>query len=504
MLETLTQGFKAAQERLGGVAELTDENIDEALRNVRMSLLEADVDLPLVREFLAKVKERALGEKVGTRVRDASGRMVRVTPGQHFVASCEQELVALMGPVDTKLSRDSHGVISIMLLGLQGVGKTTVAAKLGKYLQRDKGRPLLVAADVYRPAAVLQLQQLGDRIGVAVHTGDEGQRPPAICAAAAARARREGFSAVIYDTAGRLAIDDELMQELEQIVEHVAPANTLLVCDSLMGRDAVTVAKAFSERLTLDGLVLTKLDGDSRGGAALAVKAVTGIPIKFLGTGEALERLEPFRPEGLASRILGMGDVVGLVQDFEAVVDEQEAAKAEEDAERMLRGHFTLDDFLSQLKMIRRMGPLQEIFAKLPGFGAFANQVEGDELTRVEAVVQSMTRTERADPKIIDRSRASRIAQGSGRTQSEVRELTKRFLQMKKMLGSLGGGGLASRIPGMSRLAGAGGGAGMDPAALLEGHGGGSTRRQEATHSRRRQKKKRKDARKARKKGRRH
>ena len=320
MLEILTRGFTAARERLAGVRELTDENVDSSLREVRQSLLEADVDLGVVKGFLARVKERALGEKVATRVRDASGRMIRTTPGQHFVKVCQEELTALMGPVDTSLAR-TRGVTSVMLIGLQGVGKTTVAAKLANHLKKQQRRTLLVAADVQRPAAVLQLQQLGERLDVAVHTGAEGDAPAAICAAAARRARGEGFDAVIYDTAGRLAIDDSLMTELADIAAATKAANTLLVCDALMGRDAVNVANAFRKRLDLDGLILTKLDGDARGGAALAVKAMTGVPIKFLGTGEALDRLEPFRPEGLATRILGMGDIVGLVQDFEEVVD---------------------------------------------------------------------------------------------------------------------------------------------------------------------------------------
>jgi signal recognition particle subunit SRP54 len=498
MFETLTQGFTAARERLAGVRELTEESIEESLRDVRMSLLEADVDLGVVRDFLARVKERALGARVATRVRDASGRLVKVTPGQHFVKACETELVDLMGPVDTSLSRDPRGVTTVMLVGLQGVGKTTVCAKLARHLQKQSKRPLLVAADVYRPAAVLQLQQLGARLGVAVHAGAEGERPAEICKAALARARSEGFDAVLYDTAGRLAIDDALMGELEEIAAATSPANTLLVCDALMGRDAVNVAAAFAERIDLDGLVLTKLDGDARGGAALAVKAVTGVPIKFVGTGEDLERLETFRPEGLASRILGMGDIVGLVQDFEELVDEKEA---EEDAERLLKGRFGLEDLLKQLKTIQRMGPLREVLGKLPLFGSMADQVDEGQLTRVEALIRSMTPQERARPEIIDRSRASRIARGSGRRSSDVRDLVKRFEQMRGMMAQLGSNaGLLSRLPGMGQLAGAGPG-GLDPSALLGAAAGGPGRREQARR-RQRQKGKRKQARKARRKNR--
>ncbi|MCH7707549.1 MAG: signal recognition particle protein [Myxococcales bacterium] len=501
MLETLTQGFTAARERLAGVRELSEENIDEALRDVRMSLLEADVDFAVVKDFLARVKQKSLGVRVGTRTRDASGRSIHVTPGQHFVRSCEEELTELMGPVDPELARSTGGVTSVLLLGLQGVGKTTVAAKLANYLKKKKKRPLLVAADVYRPAAVLQLQQLGESIGVPVHAGAEGESPAAICAAAAERARNESLNAIVYDTAGRLAIDDLLMTELEEINRVTSPANTLLVCDALMGRDAVNVAKAFSERLELDGLVLTKLDGDARGGAALAVKAVTGVPIKFVGTGESLDRLEEFRPEGLASRILGMGDIVGLVKDFEEVTDEKEA---EADAAKLLKGQFGLDDLLKQLKMIQKMGPLRDVLAKMPMFGSMAEQVDESEMVKVESLIRSMTPGERATPDLIDKSRASRIARGCGRRSKDVRELIERFGQMREVMSSLGSpGGLLSRIPGMGRLAGAGAAGALDPGAILGGMGpmaGGS--KPSKARNQKRQKGKRKQARKARRRNR--
>ena len=481
MLETVTQGFKNATDRLKGVRELDDQNIDEALRDVRMSLLEADVDLKVVRSFLDRVKERALGERVKTRVKDRSGRKMKVTPGQHFVRICEEELVDLMGPVDTSLQK-SRGMTSIMLAGLQGVGKTTISAKLAVHLRKQGLKPLLVAADVYRPAAVDQLKTLGASIDVPVHTGVEGDLPPAICAAALERARREGHNAIIYDTAGRLAVDDALMAELEEIVARVEPANRLLVCDALMGRDAVNVASAFAERIPLEGVILTKLDGDARGGAALAVKAVTGVPIKFLGTGETVDRLEEFRPEGLASRILGMGDIVGLVKDFEEVVDEQEA---EADAERILKGAFGLDDLLKQMRMIQRLGPLKEVFAKMPGIGGLADQVDESELGRIESMIQSMTRAERNEPSIIDKSRATRIARGCGRSVSDIEGLVQRFSQMRQMMGMLGKqSGLLGALGGGGGLPGMGGGApgalpglgagGFDPSALFGGGGGRS------------------------------
>jgi len=501
LLETITQGFQTATERLRGVRELTEESIDEALRDVRMSLLEADVDFEVVRDFLARVKEKSLGARVETRARDSSGRRIRVTPGQQFVKICEKQLVELMGPVDPSLVK-LRGATSVMLLGLQGVGKTTVAAKLARHMQKAGIRPLLVAADVYRPAAADQLETLGAQLGVPVHRGAPGQSPPDICSAAAERARDERLNGIIYDTAGRLAIDDELMRELEEIEERVQPANKILVCDALMGRDAVNVARAFNERITVDGIVMTKLDGDARGGAALAVKAATGVPIKFLGMGETLDKLEEFRPEGLASRILGMGDIVGLVQDFEEVVDEKEA---EEDAERLLKGQFTLEDLVKQLKMIQKVGSLKDILGKLPGMGQMAEQVDPSEIVKVESLIQSMTPQERRQPDIIDKSRATRIAKGSGRKQTDVTDLVARFDQMKQMMSALGGGGglgqLAGGLPG-----GAGGMGGMDPMAMLGGGaapGGKARGRTRARNADSQKKNKRKHARKSRRKGRR-
>jgi signal recognition particle subunit SRP54 len=413
-----------------------------------------------------------------------------------------------MGPVDSSLQR-TRGSTSIMLAGLQGVGKTTVAAKLANHLRKQGRKPLLVAADIYRPAAVEQLKTLGASIDVPVHVGAEGDKPPEICAAGWQRARSEGRDAIIYDTAGRLALDDDLMLELEEIKARVEPANTLLVCDALMGRDAVNVAQAFAERIPLDGVVLTKLDGDARGGAALAIKAVTGVPIKFLGTGESVDRLEEFRPEGLASRILGMGDIVGLVKDFEEVVDEKQA---EADAERILKGQFTLDDLLTQLRTIQKMGPLREVFSKMPMFGGIADQVDEGELGKVESMIHSMTRKERSEPDVINKSRAQRIAKGSGRRTREVLDLVGRFKQMREMMGSLGApGGLLSRIPGMGNMLGGGGpglGAGMDPSALLAGGGGpgmmapGGAGRPRSARADSQRKSKRQQARKARQKGR--
>ena len=504
MLETVTQGFKNATDRLKGVRELNEDSIDEALRDVRMSLLEADVDLKVTRSFLDRVKERSLGEKVKTKVKDRSGRKIKVTPGQHFIKVCEEELVELMGPVDTTLET-SAGMTSIMLAGLQGVGKTTISAKLAVHLKKQGKKPLLVAADVYRPAAVDQLQTLGASIEVPVHHGEEGELPASICAKAFARAKQEGFTAIIYDTAGRLAIDGNLMAELEEIVAEVKPANTLLVCDALMGRDAVNVASAFAEKIALDGVILTKLDGDARGGAALAVKAVTGVPIKFLGTGETVDRLEEFRPEGLASRILGMGDIVGLVKDFEEVVDEKEA---EADAEKLLRGSFGLDDLLKQMRMIQKLGPLKDVFAKMPGIGGIADQVDEGELVKVEAMIQSMTKAERDEPKIIDKSRAKRIAKGCGRQIPDIEGLVDRFGQMRQMMGMLGkqggllgggGGGMPGMGGGMPGMGGMGGG--FDPMAMLGGGGkSGATKKRQDPKAKKNKRKQQRASRKKKKK----
>jgi signal recognition particle subunit SRP54 len=372
------------------------------------------------------------------------------------------------------------------------------------YLRKQGKKPLLVAADIYRPAAVDQLKTLGASIDVPVHQGEEGELPPAICANALARAKHEGNSAIIYDTAGRLAVDDDLMVELEEIERNVDPANKLLVCDALMGRDAVNVAKTFSERIPIDGVILTKLDGDARGGAALAVKAVTGVPIKFLGTGETVDRLEEFRPEGLASRILGMGDIVGLVKDFEEVVDEKEA---EADAERILKGSFGLDDLLKQMRMIQKLGPLKEVFSKMPMFGQVADQVDEGELKKVESMIQSMTGPEKSNPKLIDKSRATRIAKGCGRQVKDIEGLVDRFMQMRQMMGSLGKqGGLLSGLGGGGGAMGGGlggmtgglpSGAGFDPAMMMGGGGRSATKKRQDPKAR---KNKRKQAQKSRKK----
>jgi len=452
VLETVSKGFKAAKNKLQGRTEITAEVVDEALRDIRVSLLEADVSFDVVKRFVARVREKAIGEVVETKVKTSKGTL-RAGPQDHFIKICHDELEALMGPVDTSLrfGKEKARPTGIMMVGLQGSGKTTTAGKLAKKLLADGKKPMLVAADVYRPAAVDQLKVLGQQLGVPVFH-EPGVSPPAMCRHALDAAIREKATVVIYDTAGRLAIDDELMAELENIKTEVAPENILLVADAMIGQDAVKTAAEFDRRLVLDGFVLTKLDGDARGGAALSIKEVTGKPIKFLGMGEGLDRLEEFRPEGLASRILGFGDVVGLVKDFEQHVDEE---TAERDAAKILSGDFTLDDFVNQIRLVRKMGPLGEIMEKFPLFGELPEGFQFDDkaLDRIVAMVDSMTKVERQRPDVIDDRRQKRIAKGSGRSEKEVKDLLKQYNGMRGVMKQVGSApGLLSRLPGVKQL----------------------------------------------------
>ena len=497
MLETLAKGFRAARQRLTGVAELNDDVIDEALRDVRLSLLEGDVEFRVVKRFLERVKEAAKGKQVELRAKSQEYGTRTITPEQAFISICQDELVKMMGPVDTELRWAKKGATGIMMCGLQGSGKTTTVGKLARWLDKTHGKkPMLVAADIYRPAAVEQLKTLGRQLDMPVFSAD-GKDPVAICREAVTAAATAGRDVLIFDTAGRLAIDEPLMQELEDIDKAVTPANIFLVLDAMTGQDAVNVADTFNKRLNLDGVIMTKLDGDARGGAALSVKEITGKPIKFLGIGESLDKLEEFRPEGLASRILGMGDIVGLVKDFEQVVD---AEKAEEDALRMLKGKFDMQDFLDQIRLIQKMGSLKDLFDKIPGLGG--NLPEGvslddRELVKIEAMISSMTREERTNPQVFVATsweefattagakakrrradfhpgRVKRIAKGSGRGETEVKELLQKFAQMRQMMVQLGAStGLMGKLPGfkqfqqMKRLKN------MDLNALMGADGGG-------------------------------
>ena len=497
MLETLSKGFRAAKQRLTGVAELTDDVIDEALRDVRMSLLEADVSLKVTKAFLDRVKEAARGEQVTLRARSTALGASKITAEQAFISICQDQLTKMMGPVETDLRWAKKGPTGIMVCGLQGSGKTTTVAKLARWLEKNHGKkPMLVAADIYRPAAVDQLMTLGASLGMPVFNKPDAD-PVTICQEATTKAIEDGCDVVIYDTAGRLAIDEPLMQELEGIDKAVQPANIFLVLDAMTGQDAVNTADTFNKRLNLDGVILTKLDGDARGGAALSVKEVTGKPIKFLGIGESTDKLEEFRPEGLASRILGMGDIVGLVKDFEQVVD---AEKAEEDAVRMLKGKFDMQDFLEQIRLIQKMGSLKDLFDKLPFFpGGLPEEVSLDdkELTKIESMINSMTMEERRNPTVFvttsweeitskagakgkrrlagyDPSRVKRISGGSGRKEDEVKELLHKFAMMRQMMVQLGAStGLMGKIPGLKQFQQMKRLSGMDLGALMGGGPGG-------------------------------
>src|SRR3954469_9340934 len=452
MLETVSKGFRAAKNRLQGKTEITPELVEESLRDIRVSLLEADVAFDVVKKFVASVREKAAGEVVKTTIVDKKGRRIRVNPSDHFVKICHDELEALMGPADTRLKLKPKGQVSgVMMVGLQGSGKTTTAGKLASFLIREGHKPLLVAADIYRPAAVDQLKALGERLQVPVFF-EPGVQPPELARRGYDAAREQKRDVVIVDTAGRLAIDDALMAELESIKSTVHPDNILLVCDAMIGQDSVRTAVEFDRRLSLDGFILTKLDGDARGGAALSIKEVTGKPIKYLGMGEGLDKLEEFRPDGLASRILGFGDIVGLMKDFEGVVDE---AKAEEDAKKLLSGNFTMRDYVEQIRTVRKMGPIKELLEKFPIFGEMTEQLNPDdkELSKIETLFDSMTEAERLQPSLINEGRAKRIAKGSGRTQKDVSDLIQKYSMMQQVMGSIGQNpGLLGRIPGFKQL----------------------------------------------------
>ncbi|HNR50622.1 MAG: signal recognition particle protein [Bacteriovoracaceae bacterium] len=438
MLEMISGGFRKAQNLLQGKVVLQEKHIDEAVKEIRISLLEADVEFHVVKSFIDKVREKALGEIVQTRV-SHGGKKLKATPEQHFIKICYDELVKLMGPVDTSLALGSRTVSAVMMVGLQGSGKTTTTAKLARHLQKTGKRPMMVAADVYRPAAIDQLKVLGKRLDIPVFFAP-GKTPPQICKDSLEAAQFKGCDVVLFDTAGRTILDNVLMNELEEIKAITRPENILLVLDAMIGQESVNVAREFDRRLDLSGFILTKLDGDARGGAALSIKEMVKKPIKFIGMGESLDRLEEFRPDGLASRILGYGDIVGLVKDFEEVVDEK---KAQEDAEKLLRGDFTYNDFLKQLKIMKRMGSLTDLISKLPlgqlgvpqGF-----QVDDRELVRVEAVINSMTTYEREHPDCLNESRVARISRGCGQPRGKVVELMGRFNTMRGLMRNIGSG----------------------------------------------------------------
>ena len=427
MFETISQKFEGVFRRLSGKAIISEKNIADAMSEVRLALLEADVNYKVVKDFVDRVQRKSIGEKV----------LRAISPGQQFIKIVHDELVELMGPVDPGVPHPASPTV-ILLAGLQGSGKTTTAAKLANYLLHKGRRAMLVAADVQRPAAIEQLKILGAEVGIEVFSR-EGN-PPDICAKAIERARLIGTSDVILDTAGRLHVDEEMMKEVKEIARRCEPQQVYLVCDAMTGQDAVTSAKAFDAELALDGVILTKLEGDARGGAALSVKAVTGKPIKFIGVGEKLDKLEEFHPDRMANRILGMGDVVTLVEKAQENIDAEEAAAMQE---KLLRAEFTFDDFLKQLGQMKKMGSLKDILAMVPGLGSQLGSldIDDDEITRVEAIIQSMTPTERRKPDVIDGSRRARIAEGSGTMPEDVSGLLKQFRQMRDMMRMIGSGG---------------------------------------------------------------
>ena len=505
MLESLTNGFRKARLKLQGKAQLSEENISDALREVRVSLLEADVELGVVRSFLDQVRERALGEVVNLRTKTRRDGM-EVTPADHFVKICHDTLVALMGGGDEALDMTGQPTI-IMMVGLQGSGKTTTAGKLARLLKAEGRNPLLVAADIYRPGAIDQLQTLGEQIEVPVFT-IPGLLPVPLCEQALFHAKRHHHDVVLFDTAGRLAIDNELMGELVKIRERTEPQNILFVCDAMIGQDAVRTAAEFDRRLDFTGFILTKMDGDARGGAALSIRAVTGKTVKYIGLGEGMDRLEPFRAEGLASRILGMGDVVGLMRDFEDVVDKEEA---EADAQDILSGQLTFEGFLKQLKMIQRLGPLKEVMARMPGMSDMMGQLPEEatddrELKKVEAVIQSMTMEERRNPDVMTDSRLRRIARGCGRTLEDVEAFYQRFLMARQAMAQMGnmmGAGAMQTRRGRRAMASQQRGMASHPLAGMMGGGVEDEGPTMSPAERATLRKKRKAQRKARKKGRR-
>jgi signal recognition particle subunit SRP54 len=437
VFDALSDKLQHALGGLRGRGRLDDESVSKAMREIRLALLEADVNLQVVKDFVARVKERAVGEDVTK----------SLTPGQNVVKIVHEELTAVMGGADSRLAFAGRPPTVILLAGLQGSGKTTAAAKLALMLRKDGKQAALVAADLQRPAAIEQLEQLGRQIQLPVYTGNGDS--VAVSLEGVERAKAEGKDVVIVDTAGRHQIDVDLMDELGRIANAIRPTNVLLVLDAMTGQEAVNVAQAFQERVAFDGILLTKLDGDARGGAALSVRAVTGRPIKLASVGEKLDQLEWFHPDRMASRILGMGDVLTLIEKAEAAVEADEQAELER---RLRAGEFTFDDFLASYKMLRRMGPLKGVLSLVPGLGRELQGVDVDEreLARVEAIVLSMTPRERSFPQLIDGSRRQRIARGSGTTVREVSHLLNARKQMEKVMKQLGKG----KVPALPGFAG--------------------------------------------------
>ena len=438
--EGLADRLQNAIKKIRGSQKVTEDDLKETLREVRMALLEADVNFKVVKDFIARIKERAMGQEV----------QASLTPGQFIIKIVNEELTDLLGGTQSKLMVASKPPTVIMLVGLQGAGKTTTAGKLANHLRKNGKKPLLVAGDVYRPAAIKQLQVLGEQLNIPVFSLGDQVSPVEIAKQSMSKAFSLACDTVIIDTAGRLHINEELMGELKDIKKTVKPHEILLVVDAMTGQDAVTVAESFNNDLGIDGLIVTKLDGDARGGAVLSVKAVTGRPVKFVGMGEKLDALEPFHPDRMASRILGMGDVLSLIEKAQAVFDAEDAAKLEK---KLRKEEFTLEQFLEQMQKVKKLGSLESILGMLPGMGNISQKlkdanVDEKELDRVEAIIRSMTLAERRNPNIINGSRRKRIATGSGTRVQDVNKLLKNFEQSKKMM---------KKIKGMNKFASKGG-----------------------------------------------
>ena len=431
MFDLLSDRLRQTLARLTGRGRITAADVDAALRDIRLALLEADVNFRVVKEFTTRLRERATGEQI----------LESLTAGQQIVKIVHEELTGLLSRGDRTL-RLSGSPAVVMLVGLQGSGKTTSAAKVGRLLARQGRRPLLVAVDPYRPAAAEQLSVLAGQAGLPAWRGDEGGDVVATATAAIRAARSQGRDVVVLDSAGRLSVDEALMAEIRDLAGAVGPSETLLVVDAMTGQEAVNVAEAFHAAAPVTGLLLTKIDGDARGGAALSISAVTGLPVKLMGTGETIDALEPFHPDRLAGRILGMGDVLTLAERAQEAFDEK---RAREMSEKLAHNAFTLEDFLEQLQQVKRMGPLGELVGMIPGLGGLAKEAQASidrgELTSVEAIVRSMTRAERNDPTILNGSRRRRIALGSGTSLVEVNRLVKQFAEMQKLMRQLGGSG---------------------------------------------------------------
>ncbi len=428
--ESLSDRLQEAFDSLKGKGKISEEDVNKALRLVRTALLEADVNFKVAKDFVGRIKEKALGEEV----------FGSLNPVQTVVKIVDEELTELLGGTQARIAIASKPPTVIMLVGLQGAGKTTTAGKLATYLRKQGKSPMLVAADVYRPAAIEQLKVVGRQIDIPVFTIENSKDPVQIAEQAVAESVHQLKDVVIIDTAGRLAIDEEMMDELVRIKQNVKPHEILLVVDAMIGQDAVNTAEIFNERLGLDGVILTKMDGDARGGAALSIKAVTGTPIKFVGTSEKMDGLEVFHPDRMSSRILDLGDFKTLIENVQQTINEDEAKEL---AKKMASNEFTLDDFLSQMRSIRKMGPLTDMLGYIPGMGKFKDQLkdidlDGKEVRRVEAIITSMTPAERANPKLLNGSRRKRIAMGSGNKVQDVNRLIKQFEESRKMMKKMG------------------------------------------------------------------